>query len=37
MILTRPEEWEACLGGIRAEKLQLPLLDGALALIDEAI
>ncbi len=35
VILTRPEEWDAWLNGIRAEELQRPLPDGALELINE--
>ncbi|WP_336390905.1 SOS response-associated peptidase [Paracoccus aestuarii] len=34
VILTRPDEWRAWLDGIRAEELQRPLPDGALALVD---
>ncbi|GLC62435.1 hypothetical protein PLESTB_001899300 [Pleodorina starrii] len=37
MILTRPEEWEDWLGGIRAEELQRPLPDDALKLVDGPI
>lgn len=37
VILTRPEEWTAWLGGIRAEELQRPLPDGALRLVDAAL
>lgn len=31
--LTRPEEWDACISGIRAEELQRPLPDETLRLI----
>lgn len=34
VILTKPEEWDAWLGGIAAPELQRPLPDGALALIE---
>ena len=37
VILTRPEEWEAWLGGIRPEELQRPLPDAALKLVDGPI
>jgi len=37
VILTRPEEWEAWLGGIAAKELQRPLPDGALELIEDPV
>lgn len=37
VILTKPEEWDAWLGGIAAPELQRPLPDGALALIEEPV